>query len=303
MTVLIPTYPKFKKLELSDKTDFVHLTSKLSQYVECSFLEMYAWNQRRNPTKISILNDNLVMQTDEFLEDKYIITFLGRNKLFDTTKQLIQDFGAISNIHAPIIKNIKTQLTEKGYKITTEDDKTDYLINTTCFVELHGQKFENFRRLIRKYDNAYPDSIVTPLDINRKSDFIEIKNIFTEWGRTSRSIKPFQLASGLDCLNIVSSSGSLFTEIEGIILKSNDKIVGFSLNEKCSKNTAIGHFLITDKQFKGGFEKLVYEVVKNYKEHNCKWLNIGYDLGIDSLRATKTKLFDKLYKKYSITKV
>ncbi|MEN9388958.1 MAG: hypothetical protein RLY61_42 [Candidatus Parcubacteria bacterium] len=303
MMMTIPDYPKFRRLNMEDKTIFQSISAKLAPYVECSFLEMYAWNQHRNPTQVSILNNNLILKTDDFLRDAYTTTFIGRNSLYDTTVRLVEDYGYISNIHEPILRNIKRQLKTMGYRFTVETDKVDYLINTSDFITLRGGNFENFRRLVRKFDNNYANTTVEQLVLDSSKDFSEIINLFKHWGKASSTVKEFQLQSGIDCLQTLHAHHQEFTEIDGLLLKVEGNLIGFSINERKKKNFAVGHFLISDKTYKGSFEKLIWEVVYYYKKNHYETINIGYDLGIDSLRATKTKIFDKLYKKYCISRI
>lgn len=303
MAMNMPDYPKFRKLDIEDKSAFQSITSRLAPYVECSFLEMYAWNQRRNPTLVSTLNGNLVLKTDDFLRDAYTTTFIGRKKLFDTATRLVEDNGFISNIHEPIINKIKSQLKNGNYSYIIETDKVDYLINTSSFIHLKGGNFENFRRLVRKFENNYPNTVIEQLKLSSEDDFDEIISLFKSWGSASTTVKDFQLQSGVDCLETLLANHNKFKEVEGLLLKSDGKLIGFSINERGTKHFAVGHFLISDKLYKGSFEKLIWEVVDFYNNNHFETLNIGYDLGIDSLRATKSKIFDKLYKKYRITKV
>lgn len=302
MLVNIPAYPNFRKLDIEDKSAFQSVTSRLAPYLECSFLEIYAWNQRRNPTLVSALNGNLILRIDDFLRDVYTTTFIGRRELFDTITKLVDDNGSISNIHEPIIKNMKSLLRKSKYSYAIETDKVDYLINTSGFRLLKGGNFENFRRLVRKFETNYPNTTIEQLDLSSADDFGDVINLFKRWGSASNTIKDFQLQSGIDCLKTLLSSHSKFNEIEVLLLKSGHKLIGFSINEKCKKHFALGHFLIADKLYKGSFEKLIWEVVVFYNNNHFETLNIGYDLGIDSLRATKSKIFDKLYRKYRITK-
>lgn len=298
----IPNYPSFKNLDIQDKSTFQSISSKLAPFVECSFFEMYAWNTRRKPTLVSMLNENIVLRTDDFLNDEYTTTFIGRHLVTETIKTLITNFGSVSNIHEPILRKIRTQLKKNGYTTQVETDKVDYLINSAIFVAQRGKNFENFRRLMRKFDTCYPDSAVQVLSLLSENETVEIIKLFKSWGELNPNIRGFQLRSGVDCLNTLQKYHKIFDELDVFLLKFNGKLIGFSINERTKRKVVIGHFLISDKRYKGSFEKLTWEVVNYYAQREYKILNIGYDLGINSLRATKTKLFSKLYKKYKITK-
>ena len=57
---MIPEFPKFKNLELSDKNDIEKFTSKFLPYSDFSFVSMWSWDIK-GEMRIAQLNGNLVV--------------------------------------------------------------------------------------------------------------------------------------------------------------------------------------------------------------------------------------------------
>src|SRR3989344_4097549 len=85
---MIPEFPKFKKLELSDKDDVEKFTSKFPPYSDFNFYSMWGWDIHNN-IKLSRLNDNLVVLFKDYISDDSFLSFIGSKKVIETTHQLI----------------------------------------------------------------------------------------------------------------------------------------------------------------------------------------------------------------------
>ncbi len=81
---MIPVFPNFKKLELSDKKEVEKFTSEFPPYSDFNFISMWIWDIADN-MMISQLNKNLVVVFNDYLSGKPFISFLGKNKISETT--------------------------------------------------------------------------------------------------------------------------------------------------------------------------------------------------------------------------
>ncbi len=299
---VFPEYPNFRKLNIKDKEAFEDFTKVLKPYVECSFVEAYAWNTLRNPTLISSLNNNLVLEMDNFLTDGYTITFLGKTKVLETIETLVTDFGEITNIQADTLRGRIKKIRNSGFLVATETNKIDYVVGIGKYLSLKGKNFEDTRRLLRKFYTYNEGVTVEKFAMSDKGIFQEIEELFYSWAKRNNNIKSFQARSSINCIETLRSKNEVFKNVKGLAMRVDNKLVGFSLNEKVEKKFAFGHFLIADNAIKGAFEALVYNVMNDLHQEGIRKINIGYDLGIENLRLTKSKLFDEVYKKYKITK-
>ena len=72
---MIPTFPNFKKLEISDKKEVEEYTSNFPPYSDFNFTSLWAWdtNEKR---MISKLNGNLVVQFTDYITCEPFFSFL-----------------------------------------------------------------------------------------------------------------------------------------------------------------------------------------------------------------------------------
>src|SRR3989344_9175835 len=85
---MIPKFPQFKNLELSDKKDVEKFTSQFPPYSDFNFVSMWSWDVK-GEMRLSTLNDNLVVRFTDYLTGKPFYSFLGNNKVNETAQTLI----------------------------------------------------------------------------------------------------------------------------------------------------------------------------------------------------------------------
>ena len=86
---MIPEFPQFKKLELSDKKDIEKFTSKFPPYSDFNFVSMWSWDIK-GEMRLSVLNNNLVVRFTDYLTGNPFYSFLGDNKVNETAEQLLE---------------------------------------------------------------------------------------------------------------------------------------------------------------------------------------------------------------------
>src|SRR3989338_6915620 len=82
---MIPEFPQFKKLELSDKADVEKFTLPYSPYSDFNFTGTWSWDVR-DKMQISQLNTNYVIRFINYISGEAFYTFLGKNNTTDTAK-------------------------------------------------------------------------------------------------------------------------------------------------------------------------------------------------------------------------
>lgn len=73
---MIPEFPQFKLIELSDKGSVEKVTQKYLPYSDFDFISMWCWNIK-GKIKISKLNNNLVVRFTDYLSGNPFFSFLG----------------------------------------------------------------------------------------------------------------------------------------------------------------------------------------------------------------------------------
>ena len=85
---MIPQFPEFKKLELSDKEEIQKMTQKYPPYSDFNFVSMWSWDIK-GEMRISVLNENLVVRFTDYITGKLFYSFLGDNEVSETAKKLL----------------------------------------------------------------------------------------------------------------------------------------------------------------------------------------------------------------------
>src|SRR6185436_18619332 len=85
---MIPEFPEFKKLELTDKEEVEKFTSKFPPYSDFNFVSMWSWDIK-GEMRLSMLNGNLVVRFTDYLTGELFYSFLGNSKVNETAEMLI----------------------------------------------------------------------------------------------------------------------------------------------------------------------------------------------------------------------
>src|ERR1035437_4583862 len=85
---MIPQFPEFKILELSDKKNVEKFTLKYPPYSDFNFAGTWSWDIR-GQMKISQLNGNYVIRFIDYLTGGPFYTFLGNKSVNDTAKKIL----------------------------------------------------------------------------------------------------------------------------------------------------------------------------------------------------------------------
>src|SRR3989344_6357117 len=86
---MIPEFPEFKNLELSDKEDVEKFTGKFPPYSDFNFVSMWSWDIK-GEMRLSMLNENLVVRFTDYLTGEPFYSFLGDNKVNETVEELLE---------------------------------------------------------------------------------------------------------------------------------------------------------------------------------------------------------------------
>ena len=97
---MIPKFPEFKKLELSDQLDIEAITSKYAPYSDFDFATMWSWDIY-NDYQVSILSNNLVVMFSDYLTGEKYISFIGTGGL-DYTLDSIINFSKNYDTYLPV---------------------------------------------------------------------------------------------------------------------------------------------------------------------------------------------------------
>ncbi len=129
---MIPEFPKFKKLEITDKEEVEKITSQFPPYSDFNFTSLWCWDLL-GETKISELKGNLVVKFSDYLTGAPFYSFIGNQNV-----DFVLGSMAAMNL-APSYSEIKLKLivedsvsaikNKERYKITHDPDNYDYVFS------------------------------------------------------------------------------------------------------------------------------------------------------------------------------
>lgn len=300
---MIPNFPEFKKLELSDKKDVEKFTSKFPPYSDFNFVSMWSWDIK-GEMLLSVLNDNLVVRFTDYITGKPFYSFLGNNIVNETAEVLLElskNEGLKVELKLVPEDSVKT-IDQEKFKVKEDRDNFDYIFTTDSLSKMEGGRFEIKRKHCRFFKKKFPHTIKI-LDLNNPLTKNEIVNLFNDWVADKKGEKPTDYYKNefIALSRFLNSSESINFFVVGIYLEK--KLIAVSITENTHHAHNLGHFQKARLlSFKGINDHLVHELASLLNKKDITHMNHEQDLGILGLRESKESYIPSHYlKKFSLS--
>ncbi|MCE9548884.1 phosphatidylglycerol lysyltransferase domain-containing protein [Candidatus Nomurabacteria bacterium] len=299
---MIPEFPEFKKLELSDKEDVEKFTSKYPPYADHNFLGTWSWDVREQ-MQISQLDGNYVIHFSSYDLGERFYTFLGDNNINNTIRELI-DLSKKQNLK-PELKLIPEavigDVDKNLFNVLEDRDHFDYVYDIEELKNYKGGKFESKRRESNNFTKKYQNAKVVILDLRDKNIQKNILGLYKRWSENKLKKEPeFNFNHEIIVLEkFFSASDKLDLISVGVFIDS--ELVAFCIDELKKSEYAISHVIKADPLFTGAYSFLMQRNAEILYTKGKKYFNYEQDVGSPSLRVAKT-LFRPCFflKKYLI---
>jgi len=301
---MIPEFPTFKKIELSDKNNISDFTSKFPSYSDFSFVSMWAWDIK-GEMSYSQLNSNLVVKFTDYLTGEPFFSFLGTQRVNETVNSI---FDYSKNIGVvPILKLIAEEciieLDVNKFMVTEDRDHFDYIYKIEELRDLSGGKFAKKRNQVALFLKNYPNSTVSTIDLKDKNVQGNITNLFLEWLKikinedaifeSHEEVAVSRLLLAIDELNLVGT---------GVFV--HNKLEAFIINEISGSDYVVAHASKINRKFDGINSYLIKgnaQILSSYKK---TYFNYEQDLGVENLRTAKARFRPCAFlKKYQVAQI
>ncbi len=286
---MIPDFPLFKKLELSDEEDLRTIVDRcnLRPYADFCFVNMWIWNTG-NDMQISKLHDNLVVVFRDYVSREAFLSFVGHTELEKTTRALLE----FSKKHYKIeyLKLVPQEVAEKlpaqEFCIIEDQDSHDYIYRVSHLADMihwKNDKGKNVRGFIKKHPE-YEIKQVSLTDFPVEA----IRALFDKWGKIKKIETVFDLNEYSALERLLSLDDK---NIKAILLYSSGVLLGFTVYEVIGDGEyAISRFAKADTSFDSSiYDILNWEEAKLLERDGITYYNWEQDLGIPGLRYSKTK--------------
>lgn len=283
---MIPSFPKFKQIELADRAAVEAVVHSFPPYSDFSFTNLYAWSRQ-----VSFLNGNLVVRYSDYVGEAPFITFIGSHRLAETATQLLE--VAKCKCHPAVLRLVPGctahALADEGFLVTEDEAANDYVYSVNHIASMHEWIGHSVRRRIRQFSKRHPTYKVrhrhAPL---HATDADEFRKLFVQWAERKGG-NPYLKA----CNEYQAFERFLLLKdanIESISLYADARLVGFSSFELLPGGTAVVHFSKTDHAFHRGLcDVLYWEEAKLLQARGVIHYNWEQDLGLQGLRQSKKK--------------
>lgn len=302
--IMIPEFPQFKALELSDKEAVEAHTKKFPPYSDFNFVSMWSWDVK-GEMGISQLNGNLVVRFTDYINGKPFFSFLGDNMVNETVETLLEyskEQGLelkLELVPEDCIKNVD----KDKFNLKEDRDDFDYVYDIPVLAEFKGGIYETHRNLIHQFLKNNENREVKVIDFSEIRNKNDIISLFTKWiENKGDSLLAEEYKNEFLALNkLLSIPDPNKFNLICFAVYVGDKMVGFIINENMGENSII-HFEKADTCFKGCYPFLMKHNSRMLNSLNVKLMNFEQDLGVESLRFTKNKFRPvNFLKKYLIT--
>lgn len=251
---------------------------------------------------LSQLNGNLVVLFYDYVSETPFLSFIGKNKLSETTSELL-DYSKekYQTDYLKLISEVvASNLSDSEFKILPDEDSHDYILSVSYLGNLnnHSSK-ENERRIkLKKFLREYPHYSVKQCYGKevKDDDYLEM---FIRWSK-NKNHNHWELNEFKAFERLLQNKE---TDNQILSIYDGDNMIGFATIEILSNDFSICHFAKADASYKGIYDALFWEVSKVLHQCGIKYWNHEQDLGIPGLRIAKKKYKPNFYlKKFTISK-
>ena len=284
---MIPDFPNFKKLEISDREEVERLTRKLPPYSDFNFVSMWSWDIHSS-MGLSILNKNLVVLFEDYVSQTPFLSFIGENAIENTAITLaefyMKNYGSGTLRLVP--EEIATALPETSFSIKPDRDSYDYIYSVSHLANMSSWSKNSSGKKIRKFlrsESPYTTKHLAIREISKE----EYLHLFKKWADGKNIDNHFEFSEYKAFNRFLQLEGK---NIKFVSLYIKDSLCGFTAYEMTSNDFALSHFAKADLHSWGAAgDMLNWEEAKILQEKGIKYFNWEQDLGITGLRYAKEK--------------
>jgi hypothetical protein len=289
-----------KPLDISDKKwidPIVFAEDSLS--ADYNFGNMFMWDDRYNQL-VAPMNGRLIVKPtyDEIHFFAYPIGTGDLRPVIEAMKQDADENG-IDFVLCGVAKPHIAQLEEAFpgcFEFTESRNVFDYIYPAEKMATLSGKKLHGKRNHINRFveQNDWRFEKLTP------ALFTPCMDMLADWTQVNSD----RLEDGVDEEHLaIERAFAHYDELglEGGVLFSSDKIIGFTIGEKICSNGFDIHFEKAYSDIEGAYPMVSREFARQITEEHpeIQYINREDDMGLDSLRQAKLSFYPEfLVEKY-----
>lgn len=295
----IPIYPQFTPINIGHKARITEFINKFHPYCDYTFSNLYIWEVEGFQSQISLLNNNLIVQSKNILTHNEEVSLIGDQKLQETVEKVLHDHKIIHLVPSEVVEKLNT----KNLIIEEDHDNHDYIFSTEALSLLKGKSFLSKRKKINRFLRKNRDHKIFRIQTSDKIELSKLLfEVYARWMDSKNiSINHNANTELIAIKRFIEICHNDNIEIWGLAIKN--ETVAFTTIEYMNKSYAISSFAKSNLQYKDANAYLTHETSKHLFEKGIKYINHEQDLGLLNLRTEKLSWKPTHYlKKYQITK-
>lgn len=227
----------------------------------------------------AVIDGTLILSS----ESKFIFP-IGRN--IENALNEIENHCKENNIPMILCTVNKSELEKIGdiyneFNVEADRDWFDYLYSKESLLALTGKKYNTPRNHINKFKKLYTDWSFEAINENNIPSLIEFTKNF-KFNSEKDESAALELKMCIEVLENYETYGML-----GGVLKSGDKIIGYSMGEIVC-DTLFCHVEKADISYNGAYQMLTNQFLQMYaSDDGIRFVNREEDCGDEGLRKSK----------------
>ncbi len=299
---MIPPFPQFKKLELSDKNDVDLITRFYPPYSDFNFAGTWS-SDTSEGLQISQLHGNYVIRFLDYFSREPFYTFLGDNHVNETLIELFNrtDQESLPKVLKLIPEFCLSHIDQSQYVYEEDRNNFDYIYDLEELSSLAGSKFSKKRNHVSSFLKQYSHAEAVVLDLGKSAVRQEMIDLHQRWVQGKQTKDTDWELEGDDTIlkKLLSAVDEFQLKAVGVYI--GEHLVAFSLRELVHQGYMIAHVAKAEVHLPGANAFLMQESARLLLPLGARYLNAEQDLGRENLRLAKERFRPcRFLKKYKI---
>ncbi len=299
---MIPRFPAFKPLDLSDCTEVTVHTGRFAPYSDFNFVSLSSWNIR-DEFRLSTLHGNLVVRFTDYVTGEPFYSFMGAHQLPQTAEALLSRSlsEGLSERLRLIPEEVALRLPGSSASWEPDFDSSDYILSSVRLRRFEGTTFRSKRNVSNRFARENPTHRVERIDPSNAATRKAMLDLFALWASNKGHEEPYEQYEFLALKRLLEFS-ELLPELHCTGVFVGEKMAAFMVLEFVHRKHAIGHFWKANVvEFEGVYPFLMRQTGALLEERGYDYFNVEQDLGLPGLRQNKSSYVPLAYlRKYEV---
>jgi hypothetical protein len=285
---MLPEFPSFKAIELSDRAEVEAITGQFPPYSDFNFANLWCYDTH-GLCRLSKLHGNLVAQVSDYITGEPALSFLGTQRVADTAGALL-DYAAKHKL-CPMLRLVPEMAAmplmamKDGFVAEEDEDSFDYIHSVERLIVLNHPALLSKRRKIDKLRREHPGLEIRRLNLCEPQAACEILRLCEIW-RDSKGRSESEFETERTAIKRCLSSAAHF-EFVAVGALLDGALAGFTINEPIHDGCYMAHFGKCDPQWHSLCDLLESKTARLMRDFGCSRMNHQQDLGLPGLRRYK----------------